>query len=86
MFMEFDLYLKAFFSFIAIIALIICIGLIIKYVQATRMKKSQREISIQEILLVDNKNKIALIKRKKSKYILLLSENNNLLIDTINES
>ncbi|CAK6537798.1 MAG: hypothetical protein IRF16MM_04695 [Candidatus Midichloria mitochondrii] len=84
--MEFDLYIKAFFSFIAIIALIICIGLIIKYVQATSMKKSKREISIQEILLVDNKNKIALIKRKKSKYVLLLSENNNLLIDTINES
>lgn len=84
--MEFDLYIKAFFSFIAIIALIICIGLIIKYVQATRMKKSKREISIQEILLVDNKNKIALIKRQKSKYVLLLSENNNLLIDTINES
>ncbi|AEI88749.1 hypothetical protein midi_00442 [Candidatus Midichloria mitochondrii IricVA] len=50
------------------------------------MKKSKREIFIQEILLVDNKNKIALIKRKKSKYVLLLSENNNLLIDTINES
>ena len=84
--MEFYLYLKGFLSFIFVIALIIGITLIIKYMQISRSKRINREISLQEVLFIDNKNKVVLIKRKKSKYIMLLSENNNLVLDVINES
>lgn len=84
--MEYDLYIKVFLSFIFVVLLIISTTLIIRYIQTSRFKRMNREVSLQEVLFIDNKNKIALIKRKKSKYIVLLSENNNLVLDVINES
>jgi len=84
--MEFNLYLRALLSFFAIISLIGGVALLTRYMQRMQLKKTNKEISILETLFIDSKNKLILIKRKESKYILLLGEKNNLIVDIINES
>jgi hypothetical protein len=84
--MGLELYSKIFFILFFIALSLICGIYFIKNSNILPTRYRNKEILLEELLFIDNKNKIALIKNKKAKYLLLLGEKNNILIDRIDEN
>lgn len=43
--------------------------------------KNFSSLRVQEVIYLDNHNKITLVSRKNKKYLFLLGKNNNILVD-----
>lgn len=81
--MEYYLYIKVFFSLIIIISMIYGIAIISKRMRFLQHNGDKCSLKLQEVLVIDYKNKIILVKHEENQYLLLLSAGANVLIDKI---
>ncbi|MFQ3307440.1 MAG: flagellar biogenesis protein FliO [Candidatus Midichloriaceae bacterium] len=85
--MELSLILKAFFILILIVSLIIFTAKILKILKNKQIFtkfQNKSSIKLEEILNIDHKRRLLLVKLDKKKYLILLGQQ-DVLIDVINE-
>ena len=80
-----NLYIKACIALLFVIIAILVLSFILKYLKSLKFYNGFNSLSINEISIIDSKNKIVVIKRGGASYVLLLSNTNNILIETTHD-
>ena len=84
--MDYTIYLKVFLWLSLILLVIVCCLWGVKYLKSLYPDITNREIKLQEVSLIDNKNKMVLVQCGSSKYLLLVGNSGNLLIDKFDDT